>query len=156
MGRDLGDQIYTIHNKVEDILTMSVNDTFNNDLNILGPGMPSFPCPDAYLDYQVPDFFIASYLSGAQLSYPADLRCMWAMAPWLQGSVCMGGAHFAAENARPLEVQYQFVPLWATARRQPCRHPLMKGWGKGKRKREVNYIMCSTTRRRLPDGYPSS
>src|SRR5690349_16531704 len=53
---------------MEDPLTMSVNDAFN----ILDPDMPSYSYPDAYVDYQVPDFFNTSFLSGAQFNYPTE------------------------------------------------------------------------------------
>ena len=49
---------------MEDPLTMSVNDAFH----MLDPELPSFTHPGAYLDYQLLDFFNASYLSGAQLT----------------------------------------------------------------------------------------
>lgn len=47
---------------------MSANDAFH----MLDHELPSFTYPDAYLDYQFPDFFNASYLSGAHLSYPTE------------------------------------------------------------------------------------
>ncbi|KFY09253.1 hypothetical protein V492_05555, partial [Pseudogymnoascus sp. VKM F-4246] len=61
---------------MEDPLTMSATDAFH----MLDPELPSFSYPDAYLDYQVPDFFNPSYLSGAHLtttsgpgtSFPTD------------------------------------------------------------------------------------
>ncbi|KFY46091.1 hypothetical protein V495_02653 [Pseudogymnoascus sp. VKM F-4514 (FW-929)] len=61
---------------MEDPLTMSATDAFN----MLDPELPSFAYPDSYIDYQVPDFFNPSYLSGAHLttaagastSYPSD------------------------------------------------------------------------------------
>ncbi|KFZ04465.1 hypothetical protein V502_10129 [Pseudogymnoascus sp. VKM F-4520 (FW-2644)] len=63
---------------MEDPLTMSATDAFN----MLDSEMPSFSYPDAYLDYQVPDYFNPSYLSGGHLttttaagastSYPSD------------------------------------------------------------------------------------
>ncbi|KFY20192.1 hypothetical protein V491_03918, partial [Pseudogymnoascus sp. VKM F-3775] len=49
---------------MEDPLTMSATDAFH----MLDPELPSFSYPDAYLDYQVPDFFNPSYLSGAHLT----------------------------------------------------------------------------------------
>ncbi|OBT66736.1 hypothetical protein VE03_04126 [Pseudogymnoascus sp. 23342-1-I1] len=59
---------------MEDPLTMSATDAFNM---LDDSGLPSFSYPDAYLDYQVPDFFNPSYLSGAHLtttttSFPSD------------------------------------------------------------------------------------
>ncbi|KFZ17996.1 hypothetical protein V501_01427 [Pseudogymnoascus sp. VKM F-4519 (FW-2642)] len=56
------------HNMMEDPLTMSVNDAFP----ILDHEMPSFTYLGACLDHQFPDSFNASYLSGAQLSYPTE------------------------------------------------------------------------------------
>lgn len=61
---------------MEDPLTVSAADAFQ----MLDSEMPSFSYPDTYLDYQVPDFFNPSYLSGAHLtttttaatSYPSD------------------------------------------------------------------------------------
>lgn len=53
---------------MEDPLTMSANDAFH----MLDHELPSFTYPGAYLDYQFPGFLNASYLSGAQLSYPAE------------------------------------------------------------------------------------
>jgi hypothetical protein len=55
---------------MEDPLTMSPTDAFYT----LEPGLPSVSYPDAYIDYQVPDFFKPSYLSGTQLTttYPFD------------------------------------------------------------------------------------
>ncbi|KFY94851.1 hypothetical protein V500_03035 [Pseudogymnoascus sp. VKM F-4518 (FW-2643)] len=52
---------------------MSVNDAFH----MLDHELPSFTYPGAYLDYQFPDFFNASYLSGAQLSYPKEAGCVY-------------------------------------------------------------------------------
>ncbi|KFY51515.1 hypothetical protein V496_08825, partial [Pseudogymnoascus sp. VKM F-4515 (FW-2607)] len=62
---------------MEDPLTMSATDAFNM---LDDSQLPSFSYPDAYLDYQVPDFFNQTYLSGAHLttttsagpSYPSD------------------------------------------------------------------------------------
>ncbi|KAL5347764.1 transcription factor [Pseudogymnoascus australis] len=62
---------------MEDPLTMSATDAFNM---LDDSQLPSFSYPDAYLDYQVPDFFNQTYLSGPHLttttsagpSYPSD------------------------------------------------------------------------------------
>ncbi|KAL5346559.1 transcription factor [Pseudogymnoascus australis] len=44
--------------------------------HMLDPELSSYSCPDAYLDYQIPDFFIPSYLYGAHrtttsMTYPS-------------------------------------------------------------------------------------
>ncbi|KFY22904.1 hypothetical protein V491_02689 [Pseudogymnoascus sp. VKM F-3775] len=51
---------------MESPLTMSPTDAFYT----LEPGLPSVSYPDAYIDYQVPDFFKPSCLSGT--TYPFD------------------------------------------------------------------------------------
>ncbi|KAL5346643.1 transcription factor [Pseudogymnoascus australis] len=47
---------------------MSANDAFH----MLDHELPSFNYPGAYIDYQFPEFLNASYLLGAQFSYPTE------------------------------------------------------------------------------------
>jgi hypothetical protein len=58
---------------MEDPLNTPATDAFH----MLDPELPSFSYPDAYVDYQVPDFINPSYLSGTHLTtssntYPSD------------------------------------------------------------------------------------